>query len=58
MVEKSTTSLLEAEKAYKKGNSAIKTSIIKWSPDYLEGTMYFEKAAKGFRDGGLKDKAV
>lgn len=58
MVEKSTNSLFEAEKAFKKGNSAIKTSIIKWKPDYLEGAMFFEKAAKGFKDGGLKDKAV
>lgn len=55
---KGKSSLDEAEKFYKKGEEAIKTGVFKWSPDYLLGCSNFEKAAKAFRDAGLKDKAV
>jgi len=48
----------EAEKEFKKGEKAIKTGLLKWSADYLEGTMHFERAAKLFKDAGVKDKAV
>jgi hypothetical protein len=32
----SDSDLKEAEKAYKKGENAIKTGLFKWSPNYLE----------------------
>jgi len=54
MVEKSkggdqAAALKEAEKAYAKGEKALKTGIFKWSVDHTEGSMYFEQAAKAFK---------
>ena len=45
------------EKAFKKGKKAIATGFFKWSPDYLEGAVFFEKAAKSFAATGLDVKA-
>ena len=53
----SKSSLEEAEKAFKLGNKCIKTGFFNWSADYLEGVMHFDKAAKMFKDLGIKDKA-
>ena len=47
----------EADKAFKKGKKAITTSLFKWSADYLEGSLQFEKAAKGFAFSGMDDRA-
>jgi hypothetical protein len=41
--------LKEAEKAFTKGEKALKTGLFKWSTDPTEGAMYFEKAAKQFK---------
>lgn len=41
--------LKEAEKYLKKGDAALKTGLFKWSPNHLEASMYYEKAAKGFK---------
>lgn len=51
------TSNPEAEKAFKKGKKAITTSLFKWSADYLEGSLQFEKAGKGFTMSGMNDRA-
>lgn len=54
------TSLLTdpvGEKAFKKGKKALSTGLFKWSPDYLEGAVNFEKAAKSFTATGLDLKA-
>ena len=32
----------EADAAYKKGKSALKTSLFKWNPDHLSACMNFE----------------
>ena len=45
------------EKAFKKGKKAITTSLFKWSADYLEGSIQFEKAAKSFKVSGMEDRA-
>ncbi len=55
---KGTSSLAEAEKAFKKGESALKTGLFKWSPDYLGASMHFEKASKGFKEAGERQKAL
>ena len=47
----------EGEKAFKKGKKALATGFFKWSPDYLEGAIMFEKAAKSFAASGLEVKA-
>lgn len=48
----------EADKNFKDGEKALKTGLLKWSPDYLEGAMYFEKAAKLYKTIGDKEKAL
>ena len=48
----------EADKEYKNGDKAIKTGILKWSPDYTEGAMHFSKAAKLYKTLGNKEKAL
>lgn len=45
------------EKAFKKGKKAITTGIFKWSADYFEGGIQFEKAAKSFAANGLEMRA-
>lgn len=57
-MENKSNSLQEADKQYKKGEQAIKTGLLKWSADYLEGAMFFEKAAKIYKENGVKDKAI
>ena len=47
-----------AEKHFKKGKKAISTSLFKWSADYVEGSIEFEKAAKRFAASGLEAKAM
>ena len=42
----------------KAGLKAIKTGAFKWSADYTEGAMHFQKAAKIFKSLGQKDKAM
>jgi hypothetical protein len=32
----------EAEKAFKKGEAALKTGLFKWTAKFDEGQMYFE----------------
>jgi len=50
MVEKASGSqLAEADKAMKKGDSSLKTGLFKWSPNYLEASMQYEKAAKIYK---------
>lgn len=49
--------LKEAEKNLKKADAALKTGLFKWSVDYLEGSMYYEKAAKLFKQAGDKERA-
>jgi hypothetical protein len=44
-----TLSLDEAEKLYKRADQCIKTGLLKWSADYLEGAPLFEKAGKAFK---------
>ena len=48
----------EGEKAFKKGKKAITTSLFKWSADYFEGSVQFEKAAKSFTASGLEMRAM
>lgn len=58
-MEKSAASKLsEAEKAFKKGESALKTGLFKWSADHLGASMFFGQAAKGFKEAGEKKKAL
>ena len=45
------------EKAFKKGKKAITTGFFKWSADYFEGSVQFEKAAKSFAAHGLNERA-
>lgn len=45
------------EKLFKKGKKALATSLFKWSADYLEGSIQFEKAAKSFAASGCDDRA-
>jgi len=40
----------EADVQYKKGNNAIKTSMFKWSADHLGASLYFESAAKLYKE--------
>jgi hypothetical protein len=54
---KGSNPLQEADKNFKDGEKALKTGIFKWSPDYLEGAMFFEKAAKLYKTLGEKEKA-
>ena len=42
----------DAEKEMKSGNKAIKTGVFKWSADYTEGAMHFQKAGKLFKSLG------
>jgi hypothetical protein len=39
-------SLRIATESFKKGEKALKTGLLKWKPDYAEGAMFFEEAAK------------
>lgn len=58
MEKKSKLTKEEADKEFKKGEAAIKTSGFKWTADYLEGCSYFERAAKSYKDLGDKKKAI
>lgn len=49
--------LKEADALFKKGKSAVSTGLLKWSADHLSGSMYFEQAAKLYKELGAKDKA-
>ena len=40
----------EADQEYKKGKAAIKTSMFKWSQDHLGASLYFESAAKLYKE--------
>ncbi len=48
----------EAEKAFKKGEASLKTGLFKWSAKFDEGQMYFEQAAKAFKQAGDKSRAI
>lgn len=42
----------EAESEYKKGKAALKTGLLKWSADHLSASLYFESAAKLYKEVG------
>lgn len=46
-----------AKAALKKGKQATSTSLFKWSADHNEAVMQFEKAAKIFKEQGMKKEA-
>ena len=50
--------LKEAEKAFKKGEASLKTGMFKWSANFSDGQIYFEKAAKAYKQLGEKPRAV
>jgi hypothetical protein len=50
--------LKEADKAFQKGEAALKTGLFKWSANFTEASMYFEKAAKAYKQIGEKSRAV
>ncbi len=54
------STLKEAEKAYKKGEDELKTSVfqLKFNPDYLNAVSYFEKAGKLFVENKSYDQAI
>jgi len=54
MEKSAAAKLSEAEKAFKKGESALKTGLFKWSADHLGASMFFEQAAKAFKEAGEK----
>ena len=39
----------QADKEFKKGKAAVKTSMLKWSADHITGSMNFEEAAKLYK---------
>ena len=47
-----------AEELMKAGKSDLKTGIFKWSPDYVQAAINFEKAAKLFKQAGLTQRAI
>ncbi len=53
-------SFQECEKIFKKGESSLKTSFfsLKFSPDYISATSYFQEAAKGFLELKYFDKSI
>lgn len=52
--------LKDADKAFKKGEEELSTSILKlkFSPDYVSGVTYFETAAKIYEQNKSYDKAI
>ena len=48
----------QANEAFKEGEKRIKTGLLKWSADYLGAITYFEKAAKSYKELGIRDKAI
>ena len=40
----------EADEEYKKGKAAIKTGLFKWSQDHLGASLFFESAAKLYKE--------
>lgn len=48
----------QAIDAFKKGKEALKTGLFKWSPNFDEGAMRFEKAAKLFKECGNNERAL
>ena len=56
MVESKKTA--QADKAFKDGERALATGLLKWSPDYALGSMKFEEAAKIYKNQGDKQKAI
>lgn len=47
----------EADQAYKKGQAALKTSLLKWSADHLGASLNFETAAKLYKELGVINMA-
>ncbi|KAF0688365.1 Aste57867_20010 [Aphanomyces stellatus] len=43
--------LQEAEENLAKADKLMKTTVFRWSPDYMSAAPYLEKAAEGFRAG-------
>lgn len=39
----------DPSKMYKKGQEALSTGLFKWSKDYLDAALYFDKAAKAYK---------
>ena len=52
----STAKISQAKEAMKKGKSAVSTGILKWSPNHNEAVIHFEKAAKLFKEAGLRNE--
>ena len=48
-MEKKGGDIKEANKAFKKGDNALKTGLFKWSANHLEASIYFEKAGKLYK---------
>lgn len=42
----------EADSQFKKGTKALSTGLLKWSPDHLGASLYFESAAKAYKEIG------
>ena len=57
MEQKNSTKILEADTQYKKGKSALKTTMFKWSANHLGASLYFETAAKLYKETGNNEKA-
>ena len=57
-MEKKGGDIKEANKAFKKGENALKTGLFKWSANHLEASIYFEKAGKLYKQLGEKQQAI
>eukprot|EP01017_Pseudomicrothorax_dubius_P002907 TRINITY_DN1026_c0_g1_i2.p1 TRINITY_DN1026_c0_g1~~TRINITY_DN1026_c0_g1_i2.p1 ORF type:complete len:272 (+),score=75.45 TRINITY_DN1026_c0_g1_i2:121-936(+) len=50
--------LIQAGQNFKKGQEALKTGLFKWTKDYATASMYFEEAAKLYKQGRDMDNAI
>ena len=57
MEKKQSNPMAEAAAQFKKGEKAIKTGLFNWSPNFLEGAMFYEAAAKLYKQAGDKEQA-
>lgn len=48
----------EARKELAAGEAAMKTTLLRWKPDYIEAQPHFAKAGKLFKSAGLLDSAI
>ena len=47
----------EADEQFRKGKKAVSTGLLKWSADHLGGSIYFESAAKLYKEIGDEEMA-